>query len=58
VIENFQSLRDQLINEGHQFRTETDTEVLAHLIGRIFDSKKGEKSKRDLLEALREALNK
>jgi len=56
VIENYQSIRDQLINQGHQFRTETDTEVLAHLIGRIFDSKKGEKSKRDLLEALREAL--
>jgi glucosamine--fructose-6-phosphate aminotransferase (isomerizing) len=56
VIENYQSIRDQLINQGHQFRTETDTEVLAHLIGRIFDSKKGEKSKGDLLEALREAL--
>jgi glucosamine--fructose-6-phosphate aminotransferase (isomerizing) len=56
VIENFQSIRDQLISQGHQFRTETDTEVLAHLIGRIFDSKKGEKTKGDLLEALREAL--
>jgi glutamine---fructose-6-phosphate transaminase (isomerizing) len=56
VIENFQAIRDQLISQGHQFRTETDTEVLAHLIGRIFDSKKGEKTKGDLLEALREAL--
>src|SRR5580693_970277 len=56
VIENFQSIRDQLISQGHQFRTETDTEVLAHLIGQIFDSKNGEKTKADLLESLREAL--
>jgi glucosamine--fructose-6-phosphate aminotransferase (isomerizing) len=56
VIENYQSIRDQLLGQGHEFRTETDTEVLAHLIGRIFDSKKGERTKGDLLEALREAL--
>ncbi|MCL0089414.1 glutamine--fructose-6-phosphate transaminase (isomerizing) [Dehalococcoidia bacterium] len=32
VIENFQSLRDALTREGHHFRSETDTEVIAHLI--------------------------
>ena len=37
VIENFQQLRDQLLGQGHVFRTETDTEVLTHLIGSIFD---------------------
>ncbi|MCL0066109.1 glutamine--fructose-6-phosphate transaminase (isomerizing), partial [Dehalococcoidia bacterium] len=32
VIENFQSLRDALSGEGHHFRSDTDTEVIAHLI--------------------------
>ncbi|MCL0095751.1 glutamine--fructose-6-phosphate transaminase (isomerizing), partial [Dehalococcoidia bacterium] len=32
VIENFQSLRDELSREGHHFSSETDTEVIAHLI--------------------------
>ncbi|MCL0090741.1 glutamine--fructose-6-phosphate transaminase (isomerizing) [Dehalococcoidia bacterium] len=32
VIENFQSLRDELTREGHHFSSETDTEVIAHLI--------------------------
>ena len=56
VIENFQQLRDQLLGQGHVFRTETDTEVLTHLIGSIFDALPGERSKENLLEALRTAL--
>jgi len=32
IIENFQLLRDKLIKEGHIFKTDTDTEVIAHLI--------------------------
>ena len=56
VIENFQLLRDQLLAQKHQFRTETDTEVLAHLIGHIFDELPGPRSKQTLLEALRKAL--
>lgn len=32
VIENFQVLKDRLIDEGYQFRSQTDTEVIAHLI--------------------------
>ncbi len=32
IIENYASLRDRLIAQGHQFRSETDSEVLAHLI--------------------------
>ncbi|TVQ33435.1 MAG: glutamine--fructose-6-phosphate transaminase (isomerizing) [Geminicoccaceae bacterium] len=34
IIENFQELRDRLEAEGHRFDTETDTEVIPHLIGR------------------------
>jgi glucosamine--fructose-6-phosphate aminotransferase (isomerizing) len=32
IIENHSSLKRKLIEEGHVFKTETDTEVLAHLI--------------------------
>ncbi len=32
IIENYLTLKRRLAAEGHQFRTETDTEVIAHLI--------------------------
>jgi len=32
IIENFQPLRDELIAAGRRFETDTDTEVIAHLI--------------------------
>ncbi len=32
IIENFRPLRDELIAKGRRFETETDTEVVAHLI--------------------------
>ena len=34
IIENFKPLRDELIAEGREFRSQTDTEVVAHLIAR------------------------
>ncbi len=40
IIENCNVLRDMLIKEGHKFRSETDTEVLAHLIERFHESGK------------------
>ncbi|MGN1038354.1 MAG: glutamine--fructose-6-phosphate transaminase (isomerizing), partial [Mailhella sp.] len=33
IIENFQEIKDELISRGHTFLSDTDTEVLAHLIG-------------------------
>src|SRR5487761_441715 len=32
IIENYEDLKAELIAEGHQFVTETDTEVIAHLV--------------------------
>ncbi|MEW6327897.1 MAG: glutamine--fructose-6-phosphate transaminase (isomerizing) [Thermodesulfobacteriota bacterium] len=36
IIENYFSLREKLKAEGHEFRSDTDTEVLAHLIEKYF----------------------
>jgi len=36
VIDNFLQLREQLTNEGHTFRSETDTEVIPHLIEKYY----------------------
>jgi glucosamine--fructose-6-phosphate aminotransferase (isomerizing) len=36
VIENFQQLREQLTKEGHVFRSDTDTEVIPHLIEKYY----------------------
>jgi len=55
VIENHQTLRMRLEAAGHVFTSQTDTEVLAHLVGEAFD-RQGEASEAGLIEALREAL--
>jgi glucosamine--fructose-6-phosphate aminotransferase (isomerizing) len=36
IIENYRNLRDELIAEGREFVSETDTEVIAHLLDRAF----------------------
>ncbi|MDD5555400.1 MAG: glutamine--fructose-6-phosphate transaminase (isomerizing), partial [Candidatus Pacebacteria bacterium] len=36
IIENYKQLKEKLIKEGHVFRSETDTEVIAHLIEKHF----------------------
>ncbi len=33
IIENFQELRDELAAKGHVFKSQTDTEIAAHVIG-------------------------
>jgi len=48
IIENYQTLKTELIKKGHIFRSETDTEVIAHLIEEYID--------KDLVQAVRKAL--
>ena len=48
VINNFQKLKQQLIDEGHSFVSETDTEVIPHLIEKYYHG--------DLEEAVETAL--
>jgi glucosamine--fructose-6-phosphate aminotransferase (isomerizing) len=36
IIENYVALKRKLIGEGHKFTTETDTEVIAHLVEKYF----------------------
>src|SRR5215471_13628126 len=57
VIENYQALKEQLIQDGDtNFRSDTDTEVLAHLIGKIYQKLDGKDSKARLVNATRAAL--
>jgi glucosamine--fructose-6-phosphate aminotransferase (isomerizing) len=37
IIDNYVSLKQQLIDEGHSFLSETDTEVIAHLVEKYYN---------------------
>ena len=50
IVENFLTLREELTAEGAAFRSDTDTEVIAHLIERLLSVEGG------LVEAVRRAL--
>lgn len=38
IIENYQDLKQELISKGHRFNSETDTEVIPHLIEELMKS--------------------
>jgi len=48
IIENFESLKKFLINKGHKFKSDTDSEVFAHLINEFYEN--------DLTKAVKKAL--
>lgn len=48
IIENYETLRDELSAAGYAFVSQTDTEVIAHLIHSVYDG--------DLFAAVREAV--
>ncbi len=49
IIENHQSLRDDLIDAGNVFTSDTDTEILAHLVANAYDG--------DLVTAVRSVVD-
>ena len=55
VIENYLELKAQLTKSGHKFLSDTDTEILAHLLGETFEASK-EKGEKKLIDAVRKAL--
>ncbi len=60
VIENYDALKQKLIRAGHKFKSDTDTEVLAHLIGEHYQQNKSGKRKvesgNELAQAVCDAL--
>jgi len=56
VIENFDSIKQKLLATGHKFKSATDTEVLAHLIGDYYEKRKSGKLKAESGNALTQAV--
>jgi glucosamine--fructose-6-phosphate aminotransferase (isomerizing) len=54
IVENYLQLKKQLIQEGHKFVTETDTEIIAHLIEKHLQPSNG--TKPSLEEAVRKSV--
>jgi len=54
IIENYASIRTLLEERGHEFHTETDTEVLGILISHFYDPENGSDLEKSIQAALRE----
>ncbi len=51
IISNFRPLKDKLMREGHKFHSETDTEVIPHLLEKYY------KQTKNIEKALRKVIN-
>jgi glucosamine--fructose-6-phosphate aminotransferase (isomerizing) len=56
IVENYAALKRQLREEGHKFTTETDTEVLAHLVEKYYITNRREGQTVALEEAVRKTV--
>lgn len=54
IVENFNDLKNKLINAGHKFTSNTDTEVIAHLFEEL---NKSEKDRQLLIKKLKAMIN-
>jgi glutamine---fructose-6-phosphate transaminase (isomerizing) len=50
IIENYLPLKEEMVKKGHRFRSETDTEVIAHLLEEYYDTN------RDIKRAMMETV--
>lgn len=51
IVENFESIKEKLLKKGHKFKSQTDTEVFAHLVEENY------KGKATFSEAVRKSFN-
>lgn len=56
IVENYKELADALKTEGHKFSSETDTEVIAHLVEKFYHLADPKSNGRRLANAVRQTL--
>src|SRR5580658_7276889 len=56
IVENYLSLKKKLTAEGHKFTTETDTEIIAHLVEKYYHPDGNGRSRNDHQPSLEEAV--
>src|SRR5271154_5194547 len=56
VIENYDALKEKLLAAGHKFKSDTDTEVLAHLIGDFYEKQRKKNLTQAVCDALRDVI--
>lgn len=58
IVENYRELREELKSKGYEFVSDTDTEVIPHLIADLLSAVKKSSSVSPFFEAVRQAVNK
>lgn len=58
IIENYRDLREELKGKGQEFRSDTDTEVIPHLIAEFLSHESIRQHSAPFLEAVRQTVNK